>query len=222
MVGGFFRAVIWTSCFLGLLDGHLQEGFTGGDGTGGGKARRMGWCGVRRRPLEKRCWKWSELGKVEAFVVWIKYFGGKFLRGWTKAELFLRLWRGEVGKTLPGLRERDTGLLQEEEELTRAVPAPSNPPILWWLDHCLTPWACQGAYTHKCLLHRRVTQGVVGEFYPTSSMVLATRRASVLGSRPESCVDWVRVIRGRLQVHPWRQKINHVLKPDQSRSPFSR
>ena len=66
VVGGFFRAVIWTSCFLGLLDGHLQEGFTGGDGTGGGKARR---CGVRRRPLEKRCWKWSELGKVEAFVV---------------------------------------------------------------------------------------------------------------------------------------------------------
>ena len=39
VVGGFFRAVIWTSCFLGLLDGHLQEGFTGGDGRKSKKVR---------------------------------------------------------------------------------------------------------------------------------------------------------------------------------------
>ena len=49
-----------------------------------------------------------------------------------------------------------------QEELTRVVPAPSNPPTLWWPDLRLTPWACQGAYTRKCLLHRQqVTQGVV-------------------------------------------------------------
>jgi len=49
-------------------------------------------------------------------------------------------------------RERYRGLLQEEEELTRAVLAPSIPPTLWWPGQCLTPWACQGAYTRKCLL----------------------------------------------------------------------
>jgi len=53
------------------------------------------------------------------------------------------------------LRERDTGgcyRKEEEEELTRVVPAPSNPPTLSGPDLRLTPWACQGAYTRKCLL----------------------------------------------------------------------
>ena len=61
-----FRAVIWRPCFLGLLYGDLQEGLLGGDWAGG-KARSNG-AEFRRRPLEKRCWKWSELGKVEAFL----------------------------------------------------------------------------------------------------------------------------------------------------------
>ena len=61
-------------------------GLTGG--LEGLEGKQEAWCGVRRRPLEKRCWKWSELGKVEAFGVSIKLFGGKcaFLRGWTKAQ----------------------------------------------------------------------------------------------------------------------------------------
>ena len=53
-------------CFLGLLYGDLQEGLLGGDWAGG-KARSNG-AEFRRRPLEKRCCKWSELGKVEAFL----------------------------------------------------------------------------------------------------------------------------------------------------------
>ena len=43
--------------------------------------------------------------------------------------------------------------------VTRAGPVPSNPPIQWWLGHCLTPWACQGAYTRKCLHRRRLRRG---------------------------------------------------------------
>ena len=74
VVGGFFRvfrAVIWRPCFLGLLYGDLQEGLLGVDWAGG-KARSNG-AEFRRRPLEKRCWKWlGKLGKVEAFGVEIK------------------------------------------------------------------------------------------------------------------------------------------------------
>ena len=43
-------------------------------------------------------------------------------------------------------------MLQEEEEVTRAFPDPSSPPTQWWPGHSPTPsWACQGAYTRKCL-----------------------------------------------------------------------
>ena len=38
-------------------------GLTGG--LEGLEEKQEAWCGVRRRPLEKWCWKWSELGKVE-------------------------------------------------------------------------------------------------------------------------------------------------------------
>ena len=60
MVGGFFRAVIWTSCFLGLLDGHLQEGFTGGDGR---KSKKDGMVRSKKKAFRKEVLEVVRVGK---------------------------------------------------------------------------------------------------------------------------------------------------------------
>ena len=51
----------------GLIKGCYMHGPAGGltGGLEGLEGKQEAWCGVRRRPLEKWCWKWSELGKVE-------------------------------------------------------------------------------------------------------------------------------------------------------------
>ena len=53
----------------------------------------------------------------------------------------------------------------------------------------------------------RLLRGLVGACLTSTSMVLTTRRTSVLGSRSEPSVDRVRVVRWGLQVHPCEWKV---------------
>ena len=70
VVGSYLRAVYMKTLFLKAVIWRPGGGLTGG--RLGGRESKKQWCGVRRRPLEKRCWKWSELGKVKAFGVQMK------------------------------------------------------------------------------------------------------------------------------------------------------
>ena len=53
----------------------------------------------------------------------------------------------------------------------------------------------------------RLLRVLVGACLTSTSMVLTTRRTSVLGSRSEPSVDRVRVVRWGLQVHPCEWKV---------------